>query len=56
MGLEFFRRRMPEEYFQQEFFCEWLDTDGSLFSHEDIEAALAAGEDVTAIEMGDDEW
>ena len=27
-GLEFFRRRMPEEYFQQEFYCEWLDTEG----------------------------
>ena len=55
-GLEFFRRRMPEEYFQQEFYCEWLDTEGSLFSYDDIQAALAAGEDVAAIEIGDDEW
>ena len=55
-GLEFFRRRMPEEYFLQEFYCEWLDTEGSLFSYDDIQAALAAGEDVAAIEIGDDEW
>jgi hypothetical protein len=54
--LEVFRATMPEQFFQQEFFCEWLDTEGSLFSYDDIEAALAAGEDVAAIEIGDDEW
>ena len=47
---------MPEEYFQQEFYCEWLDTEGSLFSYDDIQAALVAGESVEAIEIGDDEW
>jgi Terminase large subunit, T4likevirus-type, N-terminal len=56
MGLEFFRRRMPLEYFQQEFECAWLDTEGGLFSYDDIEAALAAGEDVEAVQIGDDEW
>ena len=54
--LEVFRATMPEQFFQQEFFCEWLDTEGSLFSYDDIQAALAAGEDVAAIEIGDDEW
>jgi cytochrome c-type biogenesis protein CcmE len=54
--LELFRQTMPDEYFRQEFYCEFLDTDGSLFSYDDIEAALAAGEDVEAIEMGDDQW
>jgi Terminase large subunit, T4likevirus-type, N-terminal len=54
--LEVFRHTMPEQFFRQEFFCEWLDTEGSLFSYDDIEAALAAGEDVVAIEIGDDEW
>jgi hypothetical protein len=54
--LEVFRRTMPEQFFRQEFYCEWLDTEGSLFSSEDIQAALAAGEDVAAIEIGDDEW
>jgi hypothetical protein len=54
--LEVFRRTMPEQFFRQEFFSEWLDTEGSLFSYEDIQAALAAGEDVAAIEIGDDEW
>jgi hypothetical protein len=39
-----------------EFYCEWLETEGSLFSYEDIEAALAAGEDVEAVQIGDDEW
>jgi len=53
--LEVFRSTMPEQFFQQEFFCEWLDTEGSLFSYDDIQAALAAGEDVSAIQIGDDE-
>src|SRR5215208_5344188 len=53
--LEVFRSAMPDEFFRQEFFCEWLDTEGSLFTYDDIEAALAAGEDVAAIEIGDDE-
>jgi Terminase large subunit, T4likevirus-type, N-terminal len=30
--LELFRQTMPDEFFRQEFFCEFLDTDGSLFS------------------------
>jgi Terminase large subunit, T4likevirus-type, N-terminal len=54
--LEVFRRTMPEQFFRQEFYCEWLETEGSLFSYEDIQAALAAGEDVAAIQIGDDEW
>jgi cytochrome c-type biogenesis protein CcmE len=54
--LEVFRQTMPDEYFRQEFYCEFLDTDGSLFGYDDIQAALAAGEDVTAIEIGDDGW
>src|SRR5215203_5384227 len=54
--LEVFRSSMPEQFFQQEFFCAFLDTEGSLFTYDDIEAALAAGEDVAAIEIGDDEW
>jgi cytochrome c-type biogenesis protein CcmE len=53
--LEVFRATMPEQFWLQEFFCEWLDTEGSLFSYDDIEAALAAGEDVAAIEIGDDD-
>ena len=51
-----FRSSMPEQFFRQEFFCEWLDTEGSLFSYDDIQAALAAGEDVAAIQIGGDEW
>jgi len=54
--LEVFRSTMPEQFFRQEFYCEWLETEGSLFSYDDIQAALAAGEDVAAIEIGDDEW
>lgn len=54
--LEIFRHTMPEEFFRQEFYCEWLDTDGSLFSYEDIQAALAAGEEVETLMLGDDEW
>jgi hypothetical protein len=54
--LEVFRHTMPEQFFRQEFYCEWLETEGSLFSYDDIEAALAAGEAVEAITLGDDEW
>jgi Terminase large subunit, T4likevirus-type, N-terminal len=55
--LEVFRSTMPQQYFEQEFYCAWLDTEGSLFSYGDIQAALAAGEDVAALEIGDDdEW
>jgi hypothetical protein len=54
--LEVFRHTMPEQFFRQEFYCEWLETEGSLFSYDDIEAALAAGEDVEAVQIGDDEW
>jgi hypothetical protein len=54
--LEVFRSTMPEQFFQQEFYCEWLDTEGSLFSYDDIESALFAGENVEAIQIGDDEW
>src|SRR5215204_1178634 len=43
--LEVFRSAMPDEFFRQEFYCEFLDAEGSLFSYEDIEDALAAGED-----------
>jgi len=53
--LEVFRATMPEQFFQQEFYCEWLDTEGSLFSYDDIEGALVAGEAVEAITLGDDE-
>jgi hypothetical protein len=55
--LEVFKATMPEQFFRQEFFCEWLDTEGGLFSYDDIEAALAAGEEVQALQrIGDDEW
>jgi Terminase large subunit, T4likevirus-type, N-terminal len=54
--LEVFRSTMPAEFFEQEFYCKFLDTEGGLFSHDDIEAALAAGESVQAIRLEDDEW
>jgi len=54
--LEVFRATMPEQFFQQEFYCEWLDTEGSLFSSEDIQEALALGENVQALELEEDEW
>jgi cytochrome c-type biogenesis protein CcmE len=54
--LEIFRSTMPEQFFRQEFYCEWLDTEGSLFSYDDIEAALSAGEGVPTLQIGDDEW
>jgi cytochrome c-type biogenesis protein CcmE len=54
--LEVFKSAMPEQFFRQEFYCEFLDTEGGLFSYEDIEAALAAGDDIVPIEIGEDEW
>jgi Terminase large subunit, T4likevirus-type, N-terminal len=55
-ALEIFRSTMPEEFFRQEFYCEWLDTEGSLFSYADVEAALEAGEGIDTLEMGDEAW
>jgi Terminase large subunit, T4likevirus-type, N-terminal len=54
--LEVFKSTMPEQFVRQEFYCEWLETEGSLFSHHDIESALALGEDVEALQIGGDEW
>jgi Terminase large subunit, T4likevirus-type, N-terminal len=54
--LEIFRSAMPDEYFRQEFYCEWLDTEGALFSHDDIQAALESGESIEAIQLEEDEW
>jgi hypothetical protein len=54
--LEVFRQSMPEAFYRQEFECAWLDTEGGLFSYEDIQEALELGEDVEALEIGGDEW
>jgi hypothetical protein len=34
------RRRLPERVFLQEYFCEFLETEDQVFSHEDVEAAI----------------
>lgn len=56
-ALERERRRLPDHYFRQEFLCEWLEPEGSLFRREDIEWAFAAGEEIQGLELEDvDEW
>jgi hypothetical protein len=54
--LEVFKSAMPHEYYEQEFHCRFLDTEGSLFGYDAIERALAAGEGIEPIRIGDDEW
>jgi hypothetical protein len=54
--LEVFRQSMPEAFYRQEFECAWLDTEGGLFSYDDIETALALGEDVQALLIEGEEW
>jgi hypothetical protein len=54
--LEVFRQSMPEAFYRQEFECAWLDTEGGLFSYDDIQEALAVGEDVQALQIGGEEW
>jgi hypothetical protein len=54
--LEVFRQSMPEAFYRQEFECAWLDTEGGLFSYEDIQEALELGEDVEALEIEGEEW
>ena len=54
--LERRRLRMPREFYEAEYLCKFLETTGSLFGYDDIKMALAAGEDIQAIEIGDDEW
>jgi cytochrome c-type biogenesis protein CcmE len=53
-----FRQTMPEAFFRQEFYCEFLDTEGGLFSYDDVEAALRAGDEaeLEALTIGDDAW
>ena len=51
-----FRATMPEQFFEQEFHCAFLDTEGSLFAYDDIQAALEAGESIEALQIGEDEW
>jgi cytochrome c-type biogenesis protein CcmE len=53
--LEVFRQTMPEQFFEQEFYCEWLDTEGALFGYDDIQRALLAGEEIEPIRIGDDD-
>jgi len=54
--LEVFKQTMPEAFFRQEFYCEFLDTEGGLFGYGDIENAVAAGRDVEALNLEEDEW
>ncbi len=54
--LERRRQRMPKEFFEADYLCKFLETTGGLFGDDDISRALALGEDVEAIEIGDDEW
>jgi cytochrome c-type biogenesis protein CcmE len=54
--LEVFRQSMPSAFFEQEFLCRFLDTEGGLFSYGDIEAPLALGEAVEALQIGGEEW
>jgi cytochrome c-type biogenesis protein CcmE len=54
--LEVFRQSMPEAFYRQEFECAWLNTEGGLFSYDDIETALALGEDVQALLIEGEEW
>jgi hypothetical protein len=54
--LDVFRSSMPEQFFEQEFHCAFLDTEGSLFAYDDIQAALEAGESIEALQIGEDEW
>jgi len=53
--LERRRKRMPIEFFEADYLCKFLETTGGLFGYDDIQAALALGEDVQALEIGE-EW
>jgi hypothetical protein len=35
------RRALPERIFQQEYCCEFVETDDAVFSYEDVEAAIS---------------
>ncbi len=54
--LQVFRHAMPEEFYRQEFLCDWLETEGGLFAYNDIEAALEAGANVGALQLEDEGW
>jgi hypothetical protein len=54
--LERRKKRMPKEFFEADYLCKFLETTGGLFGDDDISRALALGEDVEALRIGDDEW
>ena len=39
--LEQERRSLPESWFRQEYFCEFSDSEGSVFAYQDVMGALS---------------
>jgi hypothetical protein len=38
--LEEERRNMPDQWFRQEYCCEFVEAEGTVFAHDDVMAAL----------------
>jgi len=54
--LEMVKSKVPEWYYRQEYLCEFLEDEFSIFRAEDVDRAARAGEDLQAIEFEDDTW
>jgi phage terminase large subunit-like protein len=54
--LERVKRHVPEWYYRQEYLCEFLEEEFSLFSTEDIDRAARAGEDLDVITFEEEGW
>jgi hypothetical protein len=52
--LEMFRKSMPDRWFRQEFYCEFLEADDAIFSQELVLGAVT--EDVEALDFGEVGW
>jgi len=54
--LQMVKSKVPEWYYRQEYLCEFLEDEFSIFRAEDVDRAARAGEDLQAIEFEDDTW
>jgi phage terminase large subunit-like protein len=54
--LQMVKSKVPEWYYRQEYLCEFLADEFSIFNPEDVARAARAGEDLETIEFEDDTW
>jgi hypothetical protein len=54
--LEMVKSKVPEWYYRQEYMCEFLADEFSIFNPDDVARAARAGEDLETIQFEEDTW